>query len=201
VATDDNLLLNALTSVASALLRIRRSQRRAVIEVGINLRGQMERYARMIRPDIVVATSVGGEHEIEIGAFEDIRNEKSRMVRALRPSGVAVLNGDDPNVMWMAGQTGARIVTYGFGASCDVRASDLRLDWPHGSRVRVVAFGDEREVAVRLIGRHLIYPVLAAIAVAHVEGLDLDATLASLQSLSPTPVGCSPSRSRAASSC
>ena len=50
------------------------------------------------------------------------------MVRALPRTGLAVLNGDDPNVMWMKPQTAARVVTVGFGATCDVRAGDIRLD-------------------------------------------------------------------------
>lgn len=182
-----HMLSNAFTAVALALLRIGRSQPRAVIEAGIAAPGEMARYARMIRPDITVVTSVGSEHAPRIGTLDDIRNEKSQMVRALPASGAAVLNGDDPRVMWMAGATGARIVTYGFGAACDVRASELRIDWPAGSRFRVAAFGRERDVSVRLVGRHMMYPVLAAIAVSQIEGLDLDDTLTRLQSLPPTP--------------
>lgn len=181
------MLNNAFTAVALALLRVGRSQPRAVIEVGIAERGQMARYARMIRPDVAVVTSVGSEHAPKIGTLDDIRDEKSRMVRALPAAGVAVLNGDDPRVMWMAGETHARVVTYGFGAACDVRASDLRLDWPDGSRFRVSVFGRERDVAVRFVGRHMMYPALAAIAVSQIEGLDLDETLTLLQSAPPAP--------------
>ena len=81
----------------------------------------------------------------------------------------------------MAGQTAARVVTFGFGAHCDVRASELRLDWPQGSQFHVNAFGEERDATVRLIGRHMIYPALAAIAVSLLEGLDLDETLSLLK--------------------
>ena len=50
------------------------------------------------------------------------------MVRALTRSGTAILNGDDPNVRWMASQTRARSVTFGLEAHNDVRAADIRLD-------------------------------------------------------------------------
>jgi putative ABC transport system ATP-binding protein len=108
------------------------------------------------------------------------------MVRALAATGIAVLNGDDPRVLWMAGVTRARVVTCGFGAGCDVRASDLRLDWPRGSRLRVDAFGESREFTVRLIGRHMMFPVLAAVAVARLEGIDFDAVVERLAALPPT---------------
>jgi UDP-N-acetylmuramyl pentapeptide synthase len=109
------------------------------------------------------------------------------MLQVLPASGAAVLNGDDPNVMWMKEKTRARVVTFGFGAECDVRADGVRLDWPRGTLFRLTAFGEVRDVAVRLLGRHMVYPILAAIAVSHLEGYALDPTLARLRELVPTP--------------
>ena len=69
---------NAWTSVAMAVLRIRPSQRHAVIEVGIGGRGQMEQYARLLRPDLTVVTSIGSEHHGSLGSLEVTRAEKVR---------------------------------------------------------------------------------------------------------------------------
>ena len=182
----DAMLYNAWSWIAFALLRIRPGQRHAVIEVGISKPGQMKDYARTVGPDIAVVTSVGSEHHRSLGTLEVTRAEKSWMLQVLPPSGSAVLNGDDVNVMWMRQKTRARVITFGFGAGCDVRADALRLDWPRGSRLRISAFGEQREVAVRLIGRHMMYPLLAAVAVAHLEGFALDRTLARLSDLPPT---------------
>jgi UDP-N-acetylmuramyl pentapeptide synthase len=55
--------VNTLTPVALAVLRLRRDSRTAVFEVGIGDRGQMAKFARMLRPDIAVATSIGSEHQ------------------------------------------------------------------------------------------------------------------------------------------
>jgi UDP-N-acetylmuramyl pentapeptide synthase len=179
-------LFNSWQWLAFAVLRIRPGQRHAVIEAGISRPGQMKRYARVIRPDVAVVTAVGSEHRRSLLTLDVTRAEKSWILRVLPASGVAVLNGDDANVMWMKEQTRARVVTFGFGAACDVRAADVRLDWPRGTRFRLTAFGEERDVDVRLIGRHMIYPVLAAIAVSHLEGCVLDQTLARLRDLPPT---------------
>ena len=181
------LLLNAWYWIALALLHIRPGQRHAAIEVGIARPGQMKAYARTVGPDVTVVTAIGSEHHRSLGTLEVTRAEKSWMLQVLPASGVAILNGDDPNVMWMKEKTRARVVTFGFGAPCDVRAEDARLDWPHGTRFRLTAFGEERDVAVRLFGRHMVYPILAAVAVSHVEGFALDGTLARLQELAPTP--------------
>jgi UDP-N-acetylmuramyl pentapeptide synthase len=147
----------------------------------------MKQYALIVGPDITVVTAVGSEHNRSLGTLDATRAEKSWMLQVLPASGTAVLNGDDPNVMWMKHKTAARAVTFGFGAACDVRADDVRLDWPRGMRFRLTAFGEEREVAVRLIGRHMVYAVLAATVVARLEGIALDDALLPLRDLPPTP--------------
>jgi UDP-N-acetylmuramyl pentapeptide synthase len=178
---------NAFSSVARAVLRIRPGQRHAVIEVGISGRGQMETYASLVRPDVTVVTSIGSEHHPTLPRLEDTREEKSHMVRALAATGLAVLNGDDPHVRWMATVAPGPVVTFGLGAQCDVRASDVRLDWPRGMRFRLHADGRTRDVAIRLIGRQMVYPVLAAIAVALAERVSLDDAIARCGAMAPLP--------------
>jgi len=178
---------NAWSSVARAVLRIRPWQRHAVIEAGISGPGQMRVYARMIRPDVTVVTSIGSEHHPAMPTLDVTRSEKAKMIEALPATGLAVLNGDDANVAWMALRAPCRVVTFGFGARCDVRASDLRLDWPRGMRFRVDAFGGARDASIRILGRQMVYPALAAIAVAVGEGVALDDAIARVGALPPTP--------------
>jgi UDP-N-acetylmuramoyl-tripeptide--D-alanyl-D-alanine ligase len=147
----------------------------------------MEQYARMIRPDIVVVTTIGSEHHRSLGSLEATRAAKAEMVRALPTSGLAVLNGDDPNVLWMAKLTKARVITYGFDETNDVRASNVSLEWPHGTQFLLHMNGETRTARTALIGTHMVYPVLAAIAVASAEGFSLEQTLSFLQSMRPTP--------------
>jgi UDP-N-acetylmuramoyl-tripeptide--D-alanyl-D-alanine ligase len=182
-----NLALNSIGRLPLALFRLRPGDGHGVVEVGIDGRHQMSPMAKVIQPDIVVVTAVGTDHNRSLESLEVTRDEKAHMVRALFPSGIAVLNGDDPNVTWMASQTRARIITFGFGESNHVRATDYRLDWPHGSRFRLHAAGEEREVSIRLLGRHHVYPVLAAVAVASAEGFSLDEVLPRLADLPPAP--------------
>jgi len=177
---------NSWTGIARGILRIRPFDRHAAIEVGIHGRGEMDIYARLIRPDITVVTSIGSEHNRSLGTLETTRSEKSAMVKSLRESGLAVLNGDDPNVLWMKSQTSARVITFGIGETNDIIARDIKLDWPNGMRLKLHAGGETRALSTRLIGKHMVYPVLATIAVAIAEGLDLDQVIRALESLPPT---------------
>lgn len=176
---------NSLGGVPRAILRLRPWDARTVVEAGIDGRGQMAPLAKTVRPQVVVVTTIASEHNRSLETLETTRDEKAYMVRALPPSGVAVLNGDDPNVLWMASQTRAKIVTLGFGESNQVRATHAELDWPRGMRFRLHAAGCEREVMIGLYGRHMIYPALAAVAVALEEGVSLDDALPRLSALVP----------------
>lgn len=176
---------NSYASVSSAVLRIRPWQRHAVIEAGIAGPGEMALYAAEIRPDIVVVTAIAGDHWPALGSLEGTRHEKAMMVRALQPSGVAVLNADDPNVRWMATQTSGRVVLVGQAPDADVRATDVELDLPHGTRFMLHAAGRSRQVRIRLIGRHMIFPALAGIAVGLVAGRPLDEVVEAVAAVAP----------------
>ncbi len=177
---------NSFSSISRGMRRIRPSQRHAVFEVGIAKPGQMAPYARLLRPDLTVVTSIGTEHYRSFGSLEAIREEKAEMVRALPETGTAILNGDDEHVRWMAGETRARVVTYGFAPESDVRGADFTLSWPDGASFSITTGGETRLFRSRLTGVTMAYPFLAAVAVATVEGLDLDAVWPALEALEPT---------------
>ncbi|MBP1700438.1 MAG: Mur ligase, partial [Deltaproteobacteria bacterium] len=180
-------LRNSKSFVARAVFRIRPYHRHAVIEVGIDGPGQMAHYAHLVRPDLTVVTSIGSEHNRSLHSLESTRAEKSEMIRVLSHTGVAVLNGDDTNVLWMKPHTRAKVVTFGLSEANDIRASDITLDWPKGTRFNLHAYGETRHVTIRLIGPPMVYPILAAIATGLAEGYSLDQILPALAKLSPTP--------------
>ena len=165
---------------------MRPRDRYAVIEAAVEGPGQMAFAARYIRPDIAVVTSIGSEHRRAFGSLEATRNEKAAMVRSLSVGGLAVLNGDDPNVLSMKAMTRARVVTFGLGASNDIYAGDISMDWPLGTRFVLHASGNVRSIRIRLIGQHMVYAALAAVAVALAEGMRLGEICAALEALEPT---------------
>lgn len=179
------LALNGLWDVPAQVLALPRHRRHAVMEVGIDRPGQMGPQATALRPDVAVVTSVGGEHLETLRSLDVVAEEKVRLVRSLRPGGLAVVNGDDPRVRGMADGIASRRCSYGFGADCDVRALDVTLDWPHGMRLRMSVHGARCELRTRQLGRQMVPPLLAALAVATAEGVDLQAALGELGTLVP----------------
>jgi UDP-N-acetylmuramyl pentapeptide synthase len=178
---------NTRLGTAAVVLHMRPWQRLMVMEVGISRPGQMAGRARMIRPDVVVVTCIGSEHNQSFGSLEATRAEKVEAVRALPAAGLAVLNGDDPHVRWMAGETRARVLTFGFEPDCDIRASGMAIDGPHGMRFTLHIAGTTRDVRTRLLGIPAVYAVLAAVAVGRHEGVPLDDLVERLADCSPEP--------------
>jgi UDP-N-acetylmuramoyl-tripeptide--D-alanyl-D-alanine ligase len=174
---------NGLWTVQRDLLATKRGEKLAVFEVGIDRCGQMGSQTRALQPDVAVVTAVGGEHLETMGSIETIAFEKSRLVNGLRPTGIAVLNGDDTRVRAMAGVAPGEVWTFGLGPENDARAVDIANDWPSGSRFTALVRGERVDVRLPLIGHHTIRLAMAALAVAKIAGVPLEAAAARLAAM------------------
>jgi len=178
---------NHKSRLALKLFRTPRRQGREVFEVGIDRPGQMRPMARMLRPDVAVLTGIGSEHNRSMRTLEVTLAEKSQLIRALPAGGAALLNADDARARSAASIAPGAVWTYGFAADADVRAVEFALDSVEGNRLSVEVRGRRLELQTRLLGRHQAYPILAGLAVAAVENVDLEAAAQRLESLPPAP--------------
>lgn len=174
---------NARSFIAEALVRVPPFARWTVIEAGIDRPGQMGTLARMLRPDITVVTGIGSEHNRSLFNLGVTRYEKSKMLSALGPDGLAVLNGDDPNVLWMAQRTRARVKTYGFGAENDVRAVDFECHGLEGATLSLVGCGTMDRLRTRLPARQQALSLLAAFAIGREVGIPTEILIERLSRL------------------
>jgi len=178
---------NPESYVALKILKMNPGASHGVFEIGIDRPGKMTLFSWMVKPEVTIVTTIGSEHNRSLGSLENTRNEKANMVRMLPKTGTAILNGDDPHVLWMAGMTDARKITFGLNKTNDIYASEIKLDWPDGTRFKLHVNGSIHPMRIRLIGRYMVYSVLAAISVALNEGLDLKQIIPLLEALAPTP--------------
>lgn len=178
---------NSFASRALALFRRRPWDRLIVEEVGINGRGQMLQYSRMLRPDVVVMTSVGSEHNRSLGTLEETAQEKAKMFTFMRPGGLAVMNADDPHVRSMADTVRGRILWFSLVEHADVHAHRIEIDWPLGTRFWADFAGTPVEAEIRLLGRNGVRAALAALAVAREVGIPLEQAVTGLKAIAPVP--------------
>ena len=178
---------NHKSGIALRILGTKPSQSHGVVEVGIDGPGQMRGFARMVRPDIAVLCGIGSEHSRSLHTLENTFEEKVQLPAALAMDGLAILNADDERAAAGAVRTRGRVVTCGFSPEADVRAEDFAIDWPRGNTMVASVDGKRIRVGTKLVGRQMVFPVLAALAVARAEGVDLERASERLAELEPGP--------------
>jgi Alr-MurF fusion protein len=163
---------NSLLGLPVALARLETQHRFAVLEYGADRLGEIARLAALFPPQIAVVTTVGEAHMAAFGAPAGAAREKSALVAALPPGGCAVLNGDDPLALSIGDATLARVLSYGRGAWCDLRAEAVRLGLD-GTRLRLVWREQRADAFVPLLGEPGLYAALAAVGVGLACGMEL----------------------------
>ena len=121
-ATQGNL--NNHIGVPLTLLQLSRDDEYAVVEMGMNHRGEIAALAKIARPDVAVITGVGSAHIENLGSRDEIAAEKTDLLAALPKGGVAVLNADDALLRAGAGRA-PRVVWAGFASGADWRAENV----------------------------------------------------------------------------
>jgi len=162
------------------MLRIDEQTRYLVVEMGASGIGDIARLIRIVVPDISVVLKVGLAHAGEFGGIEATQRAKSEIVTELPADAVAVLNRDDDRVAAMAAITAARPVWFGLDPAADLHADDLRAT-SSGTSFTLVTGGVRRPVRLRILGEHHVMNALAALAVAHELGVDLDQAISALE--------------------
>jgi len=170
--------------VPLTLLDIGAGTRAAVVEMGTNAPGEIAALAALARPDVGVITNIGPGHLAGLRSVDGVRAEKGALLEGLTGRKVSVLNRDDPSFAALAARAPGPVVSFGLSPEADVRATDVRCDG-QGTRFTV---GGQRPVALQLLGRHAVLNALAAIAIACVAGVDLDAAVTALAAV-PSPPG------------
>jgi UDP-N-acetylmuramoyl-tripeptide--D-alanyl-D-alanine ligase len=174
------------------VLRVRPWHRFAVLEIASAASGTMAPAARVVRPDIAVVLDVLRTHTTAFRTLDDHAAEKAVLLDALRPGGLAVLNGDDPRVAAMARERGCRARIFGTSPGADVRAERVSASWP--LRLTFIAHTTRGSCGVetQLVGAHWVPSVLAAVAVAEECGVALPDIASALRHVEPTPARLSP---------
>ncbi len=99
------------------------------------------------------------------------------------PEMKGIVNIDDPWGPRMARQAACEVLTYGIGSTADVSALDPVLS-PLGTTFGLSVLDATAPVQTPLAGRHNIYNCLAAAAAAHAVGIEFDAIVNGLESVS-----------------
>ncbi len=97
------------------ILQIRKEHTAAVLELGINHFGEMERLSDIARPDIAVITAIAECHLEALGDLDGVLKAKSEIFTHMGPESTVILNGDDEKLRTIKEVHGKAPIFYHFG--------------------------------------------------------------------------------------
>jgi UDP-N-acetylmuramoyl-tripeptide--D-alanyl-D-alanine ligase len=201
--------LNNHIGVPLTLLTLNRRHQLALIEMGINHRGELARLCEIARPDMGLLTNIGPTHLEFLRNVEGVAKAKGELLQALDERGVAFLNSDDPFTPRLRLLTRGPVVTFGLGGKKkekpDIQAIDVthrpqgssfRLRLQHRTdaqigtglkkaRVKRAPPADKIDVQLTVAGQHNIYNASGAAAIAMMLDIHPNEIKAGLESFRP----------------
>ena len=148
----------------------------AVIEMGMNHFGEIDRLCEIAKPDAAVITNIGMSHIENLGSRDGIFKAKMEIAKRFGKNNTLIVNGDDeylsklkddPNIEY-------KVLSYGIeNPKNDVYAKNVKSKGLLGIEFSAVVDGKEYPVTVTQPGEHNVYNALAAICTALVFGINV----------------------------
>jgi UDP-N-acetylmuramoyl-tripeptide--D-alanyl-D-alanine ligase len=168
LATEGNL--NNDIGVPQMLLRLRQHHRYAVIEMGMNHKGEISYLTQLAKPTVALITNAGEAHIEGLGSVEAVARAKAEIFEELDRQGTAIINADDRYAsLWRKCAGSRQIMDFGLRERARITAeyqthsliSRMQLKLPDGIA----------EVELQVSGMHNIYNALAAAAATAALGI------------------------------
>ena len=112
---------NTQIGVSLALLKLRKSHHLAVIELGANHFGEIDRLSWIAQPTAGIVTNIGPSHLEFFKSLKGVFRAKLELVKKLPKNGTIIINKDDPYLSRLNG-TNLSTITFGFNRISDFRA-------------------------------------------------------------------------------
>jgi len=163
--------LNNDIGVPLSLLSLEDTHQAAVIEMGMNHAGEIRALARLAQPQTAVLTNVAPVHLEFFPSLDAIAEAKGEILEHIPADGLIVYNADDPRLVTMSRRHKARGVSYGLENEADVRVINYRYRELEEMDFEVQTPGGGFSAHVPFVGKHFLYNLAAAVAVALNSGL------------------------------
>jgi len=165
---------NTEIGVPYTLLSLDEDCEAAVIEMGMERKGEIDFLTKLVQPDIGIITSVGLVHIDNFPSIEEIAKAKLEIVRGIKDGGLFIYFGDDKLIEKTVKSTeireSIRSETFGLNKNNTIWLKEFKqgLD---GIEIRV---SDEsfEELHIDILGKHQALNTMAAILAAQELGMN-----------------------------
>ena len=165
--------LNNDIGVPLTLLRLRKSDQCAVIEMGANHAGEIAYLTKLAMPSVAIVNNAGPAHLEGFGSLEGVANAKGEIYSGLTANGTAIINADDQFAdLWKRLCVGKTILSFGLETPADISARWTATET--GSKVDLHTPAGDVQLNLNLPGKHNVMNALAATAGALAAGASLN---------------------------
>jgi UDP-N-acetylmuramoyl-L-alanyl-D-glutamate--2,6-diaminopimelate ligase len=133
-----------------------------------------------------IFTNLTQDHLDYHRTFKNYFNAKAKLFKNINANAFAVINNDDRCADRIKKLTNAKIVAYGIENNADITATNIKFSSTHTEFI-LTAPKLKTNFKTRLFGRHNVYNILAAVAWAIEEGIDIAAVKSSIEGFSFVP--------------
>ena len=177
---------NNLVGVPLTLLQLDSTHEAAVIEMGMNQPGEIERLTEIVQPSVGMITNIQPAHLEGLGDLDSIQTAKGALFAGMAATGTIVVNRDDPRVLNEASSFPGRQVGFsskGYPAEVSLERV-LGVDG-EGSRFLLRLPEETLDIQLPVLGFHHIKNAIAAAAVAWALNLPASTIGAALRNFQP----------------
>jgi UDP-N-acetylmuramoyl-tripeptide--D-alanyl-D-alanine ligase len=176
---------NNLIGVPLSLLKLEPVHEVAILEMGMNVPGEIRRLRAIAEPHISTINNIGPSHLEFLENLEGVARAKGELWEAVGGTDWIAVNVDDPRVVQLASSARCQKKTFGILHPADIYAEDLCLEPGKGIRFSLIAEGARRPVQLNTFGNHNVSNALAAAALAKILGIHLEEIRAGLEEFWP----------------
>jgi UDP-N-acetylmuramoyl-tripeptide--D-alanyl-D-alanine ligase len=166
---------NNHTGVPLSLARMPRDAEYAVLEMGMNNKGEIAGLTRQVRPNVALITAIAPAHIENLGSEEAIADAKAEIFEGLEPDGIAIIPNDSAHrdrLLKAARRRADQITTFG-GGDADVHAVHAVSAEGGGSLISAALLERELTFTISQRGEHWVSNALAVLAAVEAVGADV----------------------------
>jgi UDP-N-acetylmuramoyl-tripeptide--D-alanyl-D-alanine ligase len=176
---------NNLIGMPLSLLPVEKTHDVAILEMGMNRPGEIARMTEIADPDISCIVNVQDAHLAGLSSIDGVARAKGELFEYGKSWARLCVNIDDKRVKKLAGQCSQKKIFFGRNRKADVRATHVWNEGERGMAFTLHIHEHKRRVRIHCLGEHNVTNALAAAAMAHMAGADIETIVQGLEKFEP----------------
>ncbi len=164
---------NNLIGVPLSLFQLDGKQDAAIIEMGMSEKGEIKRLAEIAEPQIALITNIGPSHLENFSSVDEIKTAKGELFINLGPEHTAIINNDDQRVLSLADMTKAKTLFFGQNSG-NIHSENINDNKAKGMEYDLIIENKKTHIESTHQSRYFFSNDLAAAAIAHAAGIDIE---------------------------